>query len=266
MKRRLTAIEIAEGALLADIGVIFQLIAIYLPVGGIFFRLLIPTTITIVVLRRSVYAGIMAYLVSMFTAGLISGYNSVGAMMLQAGAGLFLGITMKYRIRDSLLVLIGAAGSALWLYGISILLPFIFGAPLDTIIIPFRRGFAQVISLFDFIAPQIGMYGVWRQGIYPFMNAIATWAFTYWWFSLYIVYFCAFIPIVIIVYYVTNLFIRLLGYHVRPFPSGRLHRLMNWIVRKILKVGMRMGIGKYGVSRSLVREYRRRSIEKGADV
>lgn len=39
--RRLSAIEIAEGALLADIGVVFQLLIKYLPVGGAFLALLI---------------------------------------------------------------------------------------------------------------------------------------------------------------------------------------------------------------------------------
>ena len=34
MFRRLSAIEIAEGALLADIAVIFHLLTLYLPIGG----------------------------------------------------------------------------------------------------------------------------------------------------------------------------------------------------------------------------------------
>ena len=59
MPRKLNAIEIAEGALLANIAVIFQLLALYLPVGGIVFALLVPTVFTVLVLRRGFYASIM---------------------------------------------------------------------------------------------------------------------------------------------------------------------------------------------------------------
>ncbi len=39
---RLSAIEIAEGALLADIAVVFQLLSIYLPIGGGYPALMVP--------------------------------------------------------------------------------------------------------------------------------------------------------------------------------------------------------------------------------
>ena len=54
---RLSPIEIAEGALLADVAVIFQLLWLYLPVVGGFFRVLIPVVFTVLVLRRRLQAG-----------------------------------------------------------------------------------------------------------------------------------------------------------------------------------------------------------------
>src|SRR5205085_890588 len=48
MPRKLSAIEIAEGALLADIAVIFQLLSLYLPIGKSFLRILIPIVFTII--------------------------------------------------------------------------------------------------------------------------------------------------------------------------------------------------------------------------
>src|SRR6266700_992440 len=51
MFRKLTAIEIAEGALLADIGSIFQLLAIYIPIGKTIFHILTPIVFAIIVLR-----------------------------------------------------------------------------------------------------------------------------------------------------------------------------------------------------------------------
>ena len=53
MFRRLTAIEIAEGALIADIAVVFQLLVHYLPIGGMYFTLLVPVVFTILLLRRT---------------------------------------------------------------------------------------------------------------------------------------------------------------------------------------------------------------------
>ncbi|HEX9134530.1 MAG TPA: hypothetical protein VF844_19755, partial [Ktedonobacteraceae bacterium] len=73
MFRRLTAIEIAEGALLADIAVIFQLLVKILPIGGGIFHLLIPIVFTVIVLRRSFYVGCMSLVATRFTSVLISG-------------------------------------------------------------------------------------------------------------------------------------------------------------------------------------------------
>ena len=73
MLRRLSAIEIAEGALLADICVIFQLLVTYLPVGGDFFRVLIFVVFAILVLRRGLYVGIMAMFVALFITGIVTG-------------------------------------------------------------------------------------------------------------------------------------------------------------------------------------------------
>ena len=54
MFRNLKAIEIAEGALLADVAVILQLLITYLPLpaGHTVFRILIFVVYTILVLRR----------------------------------------------------------------------------------------------------------------------------------------------------------------------------------------------------------------------
>ena len=48
----MSAIEIAEGALLADIAVLFQLAVIYLPVIDLLTRFEIPIVLAVLVLRR----------------------------------------------------------------------------------------------------------------------------------------------------------------------------------------------------------------------
>src|SRR5258708_19470770 len=98
MFRRLTAIEIAEGALMADIGVIFQLLVKILPVGGGIFQLLIPIVFAVIVLRRSFYVGCMSLVVALFITALISGPGSSFFILLNSAPVLFLAFTMKHLI------------------------------------------------------------------------------------------------------------------------------------------------------------------------
>src|SRR5258708_508824 len=71
--RRMTALELAEGALLADIGVVLQIFIKYLPVGGDVLRLLVPVVFAVIVLRRGLYVGCMSMCVSLFIISIVSG-------------------------------------------------------------------------------------------------------------------------------------------------------------------------------------------------
>src|SRR5690348_15223300 len=93
MFRSLKPIEIAEGALLADIAVIFQLLVVYLPAGGDFFRLLIFIVFAVLVLRRDLYVGIMGMFTALFLVGVITGFRGILFLVLETTGGLFLGIT-----------------------------------------------------------------------------------------------------------------------------------------------------------------------------
>ncbi len=89
MFRKLSAIEIAEGALLADIAIVFQLLTLYLPVGGDFFRVLIFIVYAVLVLRRGLYVGVMGMLVALFISAIVIGPQLVVFMLLEATGGLF---------------------------------------------------------------------------------------------------------------------------------------------------------------------------------
>src|SRR5436305_8487312 len=138
MLRKLSAIEIAEGALLVDIAVVFQLLFIYLPVGGAFFSLLIPPLFTILVLRRGFYAAIMGVCVAIFIVGVITGFHSVLLTLLECGAGIFLGVTMRLRLHYIPLILIGTTGSAFFLSSTTLLTILLLANHFFT---PFPRGF-----------------------------------------------------------------------------------------------------------------------------
>src|SRR2546429_1519301 len=106
MLRKLSAIEIAEGALLADIAVVFQLLFIYLPVGGAFFSLLIPPLFTILVLRRGFFAAIIGVCVAIFLFGVIIGFHLVLLTLLGFGSWIFLCLTMILRMLSISLILL----------------------------------------------------------------------------------------------------------------------------------------------------------------
>jgi hypothetical protein len=263
MPRKLSAIEIAEGALLANIAVIFQLLALYLPVGGIVFALLVPTVFTVLVLRRGFYASIMSLCVALFIVGLLTGLGSVQLMLLEVGAGTFLGVTMKSRLHYIPLILLGVTGSAIGLSILTLLNVLLLGkAFLATLLMGFRNSFAALFSVMNFVTPGVGL-GAWWHSTYPTARHLADLTLNYWVITLFVGNWLFLIPVVIAVYYITAFLVRLLGYNVRPFPDGWMRRFIRWIIHILTRVAMKLGLEKYWTIRTLIKEIRRQSIGLG---
>lgn len=258
--RRLTAIEIAEGALLADIGVIFQLVAIYLPVGGDLLRLLIPIVFAIIVLRRGLYVGCMSFCVALFLVGVISGPGFLILMMLEGLAGLFLGVTMKYRMHQLAILFLGITSSALLLFGLFVLTDLFAGIPFTDLIQSLHQAYNGFISFVNGVTYGIGLGSWWHHTLFPKVDAVAKLAFTYWWAGFYLLSWVALCPVVIVVYYVTNLFVRRLGYKVVPFPGGIFEKLLHWTLRTIIRFIPKRGIGRHWMTQALIKEVRRQGI------
>ncbi len=263
MPRKLNALEIAEGALLVDIAIVFQLLVLYLPVGGIFFSLLIPPIFTIIILRRSFYAGVMGMCVALFIIGLLTGLGSIQIMLLEVGAGIYLGLTMKRRLHYFPLILIGITGSTILLTCLTLLNILLFGkAFFDSLIIGFRATYKLLFSLIGFMASQVGLSNWWNS-IYPAARHFADLTLNYWLAALIIINWITLIPVVIIVYYITTFLVRLLGYDVRPFPDGRINTFIQWIIRLLIRIALKLGLGKFWVTRALIKEFRRQNIGLG---
>ena len=263
MFRRVTAIEIAEGALLADIGVIFQLLALYLPIGKSIFQLLSPIVFAIIVLRRDFYVGVMSLCVAVFTIGIMSGPGAWPNMLLQCGAGLFLGLTMKHRMNHFWIIVLGTTCGALAFYFLLILADILAGIPLSDLIRGLHATFNDAINLVGVVAASIGLGRFWHNDLLPLVNAMAQLAFTYWWLAFYLISWVVLLPVVIVVYYVTNFITRLLGYKVRPFPSGFIERFLYWILRSLARLIPEHGrIGRHWMTRNLRREVRRLGIAR----
>lgn len=260
MFRKLTAIEIAEGALLADIGVIFQLLALYLPVGHAVFELLTPIVFTIIVLRRDFYVGQMSLVVALFIVGIVSGPGKLPTMLLETGAGLFLGLVMKHRRGDIFVLLVGTTSGSLASYGLLFVTDLILGIPLSDLVMGLQLTVSRSIALLGVVASSVGLGSLWMHRFLPTINALTAWAFTYWWLSYYLLTWVFLFPVVIVVYYVTNLFVRRLGYDVKQFPGGWLERLQYWVLRTLVSLIPRAGAGKHWFVHNLRREVRRLGI------
>ncbi len=239
MFRKLSAIEIAEGALLADIAIVFQLLTLYLPIGGDFFRVLIFIVFAVLVLRRGLYVGVMGMIVALFLSAIMVGPQLVVFMLLEATGGIFLGFTMKHHLSHFLLLLIGITFGALALYIVIFLSTFLLGLPFTTLVRGLHNAYNGAMSLIGVLSASVGLGVWWRHTFVPLITPLITFGFRYWWGLYYAALWVLLCPFVIAIYAVTNSLVRRLGYVVRPFPDGRVDKRIRRFSRLLLKSAVR---------------------------
>ncbi len=239
MFRKLSAIEIAEGALLADIAIVFQLLTLYLPVGGDFFRVLIFIVYAVLVLRRGLYVGIMGMLVSLFIAAIVTGPQLVIGLSLEAMGGLFLGFVMRHRLSHFLLLFIGITCGALASYIVIFLTTFLFGVPITSLVRGLHNAYNGAMGIVGVLLGSVGLGNWWQHSFIPFIAPLVAFGFKYWWGFYYVALWVLLCPFVIAIYFVTNSVVRRLGYTVRPFPDGRVYRWQRRFSRWMLKRAVR---------------------------
>lgn len=232
--RRLSAIEIAEGALLADIGVVFQLLIKYLPIGGDFLRLLVPVVFALLVLRRGLYVGCMSLCVSLFIISIVLGPSGAPLLLLEAGAGLFLGLTMRHRLRHLFTIFLGVLCGALALWSVILFATLLSGGP-ASLIHGLRQAYNSFVPLLALLFKLVGLKNVWQHTLFPPFDRFIQWGLQNWPVLLYLAACVLCTPVVIATYWITNVFLRLLGYQVRPFPGPRLEGVLSWPILKVLQ-------------------------------
>jgi hypothetical protein len=237
MFRHLQPIEIAEGALIADVAVIFHLLAIYIPipVGHMALRLPIFIVFAVRVLRRGLYTGIIALCVSLFTVAVIVGFIGVPFLLLEVSGGLFLGVAMRWRMPHILLLLSGITFGALIAYVMLFPLLLLTGQSFAAFIQGLHLLFNLGIQIADTVMGWIGVSAWWHEARTTVIS-FSAFAFTYWWLSLYIVSWLYLCPAVCVIYVFTNSIVRLLGFDVRPFPGGWFYRFLRGLNRRLLRV------------------------------
>jgi hypothetical protein len=238
---RLSAIEIAEGALLADVAVLFQVIWMFVPLVGIFFRLLIPIVFTILCLRRGLRASLIALCAAVFLAAIVTGPNIIDLiyLLLEGIGGLYLGFMMRRRSSHTLILALGTAGLTLALYAFTFLLIFLLGTPLQRVLESLQRDYTRLLALVDLAATRLGVEQLWSGQFVPVIAPLVAWAFSYWWLILLGAALANAVPIMLVMYYVTGVFVRVLGYDVRPFPGGWMERRRRQAARRMLRLGLR---------------------------
>lgn len=241
MSREYSAIEVAEGALLADMAVLAQLAAIYLPVLDLVMRLVIAVVFAVLVLRRGFAVGLLATTTAGFIIAVLSGLTFMAPLLLTCGAGLFLGWAMQRRLAHLPLILLGMTSGALSLWGLLVLLTLLAGLPLSVFARQLKLSYAGGVALAGWLSGLAGLGGWWQDRALPAIDPLAQLALVYWWalFPLALWLFLA--PVVALMYGSTNLAVRLLGYDVRPFPGARAERLIAravlWLRRLLRRPG-----------------------------
>jgi hypothetical protein len=227
--RQLQAIEIAEGALLADIALVFHLLIRYLPVGGTLLALLIPVVFAVIVLRRGLYVGCMSLCVTLCLCGIVLGPGSLPLLLLEAGAGLFLGMAMRHRLKHWLTIIAGILCGSLAFWLMLLFLVSLLGGP-QFFLRVIRQTYAALTPLVGLLCRLVGLGTFWEQSLFPLLNSWMQWGLQHWPVLLLLVAASLCVPLVITVYLIVTMFVRLLGYQVRPFPgsglSGLLYRLI----------------------------------------
>jgi uncharacterized protein YybS (DUF2232 family) len=233
MFRKLTAIEIAEGALLADIAVVFQFVALFIPVGTTLFYTLNIIIFTVLVLRRGVYVAAMAFVVTVCLVCMVMGPQNLFTMVAESMGGMFLGVAMKRRVPHWLLLLLGVLGGTLFLYCFVLLVGFLTGFGVAQYVQLLQQSYHAAVLLLAAICEKIGLGQWWRTSLYPWLQSLTGIAFTYWWLTFLCGYFLGMCPVVTTIYAVTNFFVRRLGYDVRPFPDTRPGTVPYWFGRRL---------------------------------
>ena len=223
----LTALEMAEGGLLADVGIVLDLASIYLPIIGAVLTPTVPTPFAILTLRRGLKVALVACAVSMLLVTMLAGPHFGWRMGLEAGVGMLMGWAMRHRWRAPTIIAAGTAVVATVTFAAALLVLVATGLPVHDVVQELRNVLKVVAGLAAFAASVVGLQGQW-MAIRPGLVSLGTFALRFWPALLYL-YATAFaLPAVILYYAIANSAARVLGEQTRPFPPRWIARLLVW--------------------------------------
>jgi uncharacterized membrane protein (Fun14 family) len=227
----LTAAELAEGGLLADVGVVLDLAAIYLPVVGVILSFAVPTPFAILMLRRGARVTLLSAAVAAFLITVLAGPHFGWRMGLEASLGFLLGWAMRARIRPSLAVAGGTLllATVTFVAGMGVI--FVTGLPISDIVGELRNILESLAWLVATGASIFGLESQWLA-IRPTLAAVGMFGLHVWPLLLFCVLAATTIPVVASYYALANSTAQVLGHDVPAFPSRR----SLWLLRMVRRL------------------------------
>ena len=179
------ALSLAEGGLLADVGVILELVRIFLPIAGLAFSLLVPVPFALLMLRRGLKPTLLAVVVGALLISLITGPHYGWRMGGSALVGLALGFAMRARLRPAFVVWVGSLLTSLLLYGFFWATVWLTAVPLSSIVAGGVNTIHAANNAAEFVLTHLGLGSsgsnsrprslLWKVGwlpigLWPFMG------------------------------------------------------------------------------------------------
>jgi hypothetical protein len=217
-----SALELAEGGLLADVGVIIFLLVIYVPALAYvpFLNNVIeaggPVPFAILMLRRGVRATLLGSFVAGFLVTILSSPHYGWRMAVYGLLGMLFGWALRRRAPSWLAIALGTVAFAAIGFFQFIALLIVLGLPLTDVTGFLQNALNSLAWLIGVVAEWLGMTQFWQSAL-PTFQQFAALAVQYWPVTLMIYLVITTIPFTAIMYSLMVSSARVMGHDVRPF-------------------------------------------------
>lgn len=225
----LDAIGLAEGGLLADVGIVLDLATIYLPIVGVVLAPAVPTPFAVLMLRRGPRVTFVATCVAAFLVTVIAGPHFGWRMGLEAIVGMLLGWAMRRRLSWTVVLALGTLLVATATFAAAMGVIFVTGLPIKDVTGELRNGMVAAATLVATGASLVGWHAQWLA-VRPALVAVGLLALRFWPLLLYLYVLAFTLPTVALYFAVANASARVMGHDVPLFPP-------RWALR-LLRVGL----------------------------
>lgn len=240
---RFDAIGLAEGGLLADVGIVLDLATIYLPLIGTVLAPTVPTPFAVLMLRRGSKVTLLAAAVASFLVGVLSGPHFGWRMGLEALIGMLMGYAMRRRWRWPVVLAAGTFIVATVTFAAALGVIFLTGLPIHDIVQELRNGMAAAAWAVATGASLVGGEAQWL-GIRPLLVSVGVLALRFWPLLLYAYVAAAALPTVTLYYAIANSTARIMGEDTVAFPP-------RWAMR-LLRLAITLALAPVVVPRRVV--------------